>query len=836
MNVPSQEEQAKHLEESLQFIRQQESLMRKCLDSRGKLLDATKHASTFLGELRTSSLSPKQYYELYIACFDALSYLGSYLKEDHQNHHLADIYELVQYAGNIVPRLYLMITVGTVYMSIPGAPVKEIMKDMMEMCRGVQHPIRGLFLRYYLSQGARDYLPVGTGDGPGGNLQDSVQFIITNFIEMNKLWVRLQHQGHSREREKRIKERQELQILVGSNLVRLSQLEGIDKAEYRERILPAILEQVVQCRDVLAQEYLLDVICQVFPDEFHLHTLDLFLNATNQLNPQVSVKRIVLSMINRLADYYATRKEQNEPAETDKALADGVEKLSVDEKKGKEAVSDKTETTTDAENEATDKSEDSTEEDLFKLFFQHVQQMVQVRPDIPGEDISGIMVGISRLSLNCYPDKKDNIDQVLEFEFKRETNGGEQSIFELLKLLIDFYPSGPLTILKLSNYVTLLKAQPEVTQKKIAGIILNTLLEESTAIETIEEAEGVFGLLEVVIREGTIQDNSLPGGNSFTEEARDLSGTLLDDQSSLSKVVHLLQNSDTDVLAKLLAVSKKALANGGTKVRYTYPSIVTASLKLVRRYFRVNEEARITSTFKFCHRVIEDIYKTNLGNSADLVFRLYVNAASVADQVKAEEIGYEYFAQAFTVYEESISDSRSQYQALAVIAGTLQSTRNFSKDNYDNLVSKCALYGSKLLKKPDQCRLVYLASHLWWATEIPALGEDESTEQDLFRDSKRVLECLQRALRVADGCMDIAVSVELFVEILNRYLYFLDRGNAEVTIKYINGLIDLINTNLTNNTDDSISDSPRKHFERTLAYINERKAEDDRWAEIVTSS
>lgn len=29
-----------------------------------------------------------------------------------------------------------------VYMSIEDAPVKEIMKDMMEMSRGVQHPIR----------------------------------------------------------------------------------------------------------------------------------------------------------------------------------------------------------------------------------------------------------------------------------------------------------------------------------------------------------------------------------------------------------------------------------------------------------------------------------------------------------------------------------------------------------------------------------------------------------------------------------------------------------------------------------------------------------------------
>lgn len=120
-----------------------------------------------LAELRTSSLSPKQYYELYMAVFDALRHLSSYLYDAHvqDKHHLADLYELVQYAGNIVPRLYLMITVGTVYMSIPGAPIKEIMKDMMEMTRGVQHPTRGLFLRHYLSGMTRDHLPIGDDQG-----------------------------------------------------------------------------------------------------------------------------------------------------------------------------------------------------------------------------------------------------------------------------------------------------------------------------------------------------------------------------------------------------------------------------------------------------------------------------------------------------------------------------------------------------------------------------------------------------------------------------------------------------------------------------------------------
>jgi vacuolar protein sorting-associated protein 35 len=102
-----------------------------------------------------------------MSIFDAMRHLTAFLTESHTSdrHHLADLYELVQYAGNIIPRLYLMITVGAAYMSMPEAPVREIMRDMMEMTRGVQHPIRGLFLRYYLSSMTRDYLPDGESAG-----------------------------------------------------------------------------------------------------------------------------------------------------------------------------------------------------------------------------------------------------------------------------------------------------------------------------------------------------------------------------------------------------------------------------------------------------------------------------------------------------------------------------------------------------------------------------------------------------------------------------------------------------------------------------------------------
>jgi len=92
--------------------------------------------------------------------FDQMRHLELFLVEEHnRGRKLSDLYELVQYAGNIIPRLYLLITVGAVYIETKEAPTREILVDMVEMCRGVQHPTRGLFLRNYLSQLIKNQLP-----------------------------------------------------------------------------------------------------------------------------------------------------------------------------------------------------------------------------------------------------------------------------------------------------------------------------------------------------------------------------------------------------------------------------------------------------------------------------------------------------------------------------------------------------------------------------------------------------------------------------------------------------------------------------------------------------
>ncbi len=73
-----------------------------------------------------------------------------------------------------------------------------------------------------------------------------------------------------------------------------------------------------------------------------------------------------------------------------------------------------------------------------------------------------------------------------------------------------------------------------------------------------------------------------------------------------------------------------------------------------------------------------------------------------------------------------------------------------------------------------------------------------SQEGRAFQDGKRVLDCLQRSLKIADVCMQSSAHVSLFVEILNRYLFFFEAGNDKVTVKYLQGLVDLINEHTAN--------------------------------------
>jgi vacuolar protein sorting-associated protein 35 len=66
----------------------------------------------------------------------------------------------------------------------------------------------------------------------------------------------------------------------------------------------------------------------VFPDEYHLHTLDQILSAIARLNPHVDMKKIVIGLMDRLSSFAQRQAdEDSSPAEKQKAEEEATTRL-----------------------------------------------------------------------------------------------------------------------------------------------------------------------------------------------------------------------------------------------------------------------------------------------------------------------------------------------------------------------------------------------------------------------------------------------------------------------------------------------------------------------------
>ncbi|PQP97058.1 vacuolar protein sorting-associated protein 35B isoform X2 [Prunus yedoensis var. nudiflora] len=219
--------------------------------------------------------------------------------------------------------------------------------------------------------------------------------------------------------------------------------------------------------------------------------------------------------------------------------------------------------------------------------------------------------------------------------------------------------------------------------------------------------------------------------------------------------------------------------------------------------------------FQILNQTIEALFSVP---SPELALRLYLECAEAANDCDLEPVAYDFFTQAFVLYEEEVADSKAQVTAIHLIIGTLQRMNVFGVENRDTLTHKATGYSAKLLKKPDQCRAVYACSHLFWVDD-----------QDGVKDGERVLLCLKRALRIANAAQQMASvtrgssgPVTLFVEILNKYLYFFEKGNPQITSAAIQGLVELIKTEMQSDS-TNVSPAPDAFFSSTLRYIQFQK-------------
>lgn len=208
-----------------------------------------------------------------------------------------------------------------------------------------------------------------------------------------------------------------------------------------------------------------------------------------------------------------------------------------------------------------------------------------------------------------------------------------QNLLALLLAPVNSYAS-PLTLLQIPTYSSILQSQPYTTRRSIGHALVSSILKKETLISTTEQVKGILDLCHVLIKDqrdafigqpmqfgggGGVNQrggSQHPGrgmmrGSSSRGQPYDLQ-ELAEEQGWIARVVHLFRSEDDETQFKLLQTARMAFAEGGDRIRWTFPPLIVAAIKLARRRrvralaadgtADLDGDAKASTLFRFIHQ------------------------------------------------------------------------------------------------------------------------------------------------------------------------------------------------------------------------------------------
>jgi len=798
------EDQEKYLDDAINVVRQQGFHMKK--SENNQLRTCLKESSTMLSELRTSLLSPRNYYTLYTLIFDEMQYLEQFFKEEYRRgRKILHLYNSVQQASSIIPRLYLLITAGSVYIESMETSAKDILLDLLQMIKGVQNPLRGLFIRYFLLKMVKDKLPDKDTpyEGSGGTLDDTIKFILQNLEEMNRLWIRLSMGCTGNEKLIREKERNELKVLVGENIIRLSSLNGLSLELYRNEVLPKVITILLESKDTLSQQYLMECIIHAFPDDYNIQCMGIILDSCTKLLQTVDIKSLFINLMEKLAKFVVDPGQENN--ETLKAAERIFDLLKVN---------------------------------IDKIILEQSSGFDQIK-------LLELQVAFLKFTIKCSDNKIERVNHILTSSLNVISNSNSvnkisnESIKLISKLLTFPLETLSLAIFEMKQYPSLM-AYLDFHNRKVLALRIIESLVNSTSREKLCSLDKINTLVDF------IQPLIVDSKDSVESDPIDFEY----EQQIVAKLVFLIYNLDPVAISDIYNFLKTTFSKGGPKrMRFTLPSLVNAYLLLLTKVSMAfqhkmsvekgtdtktvnpNYQEFITVNLpfgsqdelvKFLVKGYDSIMEmVNYLNSPypEIALKLNLNAIHSLNDVKLDREVFEGLADNFSqkamqIYQEEIVESDLKLHSMFLIVGTLCSVTILGKDNLIKMSTSLVNYSTKMVKRSDQCMAILSCCNLYWSNEV-------------LRDPHKVLECLNKAKKFAEFAMTNAQNLILLVHILNKYIYFIEKNSGIITSTMINDLMETYSnhneTIKTENSNVSFLADIEKYYANTITVIKARK-------------
>ena len=748
------------------------------------------------------------------------------IEEINRGRRLIDLYDDVQQAQHVIPRLYLMITVGSIYIEKVPRSIKIIMYDMLGSVKAVQNPIKGLFLRNYLLKMIKDKLPDKDNIfiKQGATFEDSLKFIIENMEEMNRLWIRLSFGVEVGEKYKREKERDELKILIGESMNKLSSLESLNLELYEQLVLPKLINIILSSEDKLCQQYLMECIIHAFPDSFNVKCIEKFLETISSLEPGVDIGNIFVSLMQKLGNYFGRFNK----AKNDENNANNNEQQIFETAK-------------------------NIYPSLVKNFNGYMNQYVNNRDNsrvqVELNKLLNLILSFMKFSIQCAP-KEQKIESIsnifsltVELLNRQSQRINEECVNKIGSLLLEPINKG-INIFRMNDFIVLMNYLNYKNKKNLGLNLIETLLKdvnkENPVMEKIDSLDSLDKVLKVI--------QPLLGDRRDSVEEEEYVYEY--EQNIVSKLIYIIRTNNPEIIYRILNDLKNIFSHGGKRRRkYTLPPLANRIIRFCHdisicyenKLGLINEEQKKNTYIieiinsldinkiendEIFFKLIMNIYKL-LTETIDLIaqeqpemaFKLFLESASLSNSINCNKEKFQdsclsFIKSAMTIFDEGKYDQKKRYDMLVQISSLLTILK-INKESIEAIVDELVQGSQKIEQREDQCKAMLIISQLYFI---------------IFKNSKKVLDCLNKARRFADFAMTNPKNLILFVEYLNQILYFCEQEEKinEFKPEQIEDIIELIRGHIRtikNIPADDISylESIEIYFNNTLKTIKYRK-------------
>ena len=827
-------EQEKYLNQISKVFEYQSSLI-KIYPSSKNFSKCFLDTASLISLLKVNLLTPSNYYLLYIDTMELLQETIEYYIRDNVSKgiKIKYIYESVQQCQYLIPRIYLMIISGSVYLGLYPIKYREIIYDLLNVVKCIQNPLRGFWIRYFLFKSLKNILPIKIGEYISNEeyfflyRNISLSFLMTNLEELVLFAMRTKKEIYID--DKKIEEKQRINMIqsIEEVIEEISCMKGVDKNIFVNKILPKMFDiifKVENGNDYYLEQIIISAIIKYFNIELYYESqgISIIFLILRKIIDNKEIDKI--SMFNNLLNNYTKFIKNIRKNENSSLRNEIMSSITTTFPLFLEKYNELQTTYKNSEEKEFNKFID-----LDTIFLKFSLKILKNGKDEQKTSIINIVLNSCSKRLNMF-----------NYGFKHETT---KKICSLIEIPL----KNKFTVFEFPIIETMIYYLDYNYRKHISIKLIDSFQNKSdkrNKIDSVNKIQKIINLIIPLITESNRNNEEEDAGEYFEEE---------DKNKNLSKLVYILNTNKPEIMLQMLNEIKTFLNSGSIETTsFTIPTIIYFIINYIKQLDLFNNEYFLKTKKE---------NNENKRNPFDFEFSI-----EDGDDINNFEMNYINLIKDYiNLLKECflIIENKNQIQTFQIhlIVCCQIKKMNYFKQLDENLFNECfedffqkTINIYKNVKEPEikYSMIQYLNGYLKSSTSflneekikmiIDLLEKDFSNFNDseiqfkiainisdiyffILKDNTKIGKYINKAFQILNKNSEKNENLNLLIILINKILYYGEKETRPFYIEIINKAIKILQKSKLVKSKE-IKEKLKEiyiHYKNTIEYIIKKK-------------